>query len=195
MWHDYKILQIIQGQELMFSWTSFASIRPGDGQGWPGMARGPGDVARSVETMGWFGGKHSPNKGGKAKGCHWLLVGFDGLSFLGVAIYMMSCMMHVETSQTNSMLAVETDSQCSQCYVHVLSLFLLLIDDSLGDYSWFMIILPTMNCGLYCDYNHPIGESLALAVALEGRESTNRMVLGLLVKVSSRRTLHQLRGM
>ena len=55
------------------------------GQGWPGTARDgrDGDVVRSVETMGWFDGKHSPNKGGKAKGCHWLLVGFDGSIFFG----------------------------------------------------------------------------------------------------------------
>ena len=47
MWHKYilypyKILQIIQGQELMFSWTSFASIRPGDGQGCTGVGPWPG---------------------------------------------------------------------------------------------------------------------------------------------------------
>ena len=104
-----------------------------DGQGWPGMALATwrdrwklwDDLVENT----------APTKVEKLKVATDFWLDLTVLSFLEVAIYMMSCMMHVETSQTNSMLAVETDSQCSQCYVHVLSLFLLLIDDSLGDYS------------------------------------------------------------
>ena len=105
------------------------------GQGWPGT---PGALATWRDRWKLWDDlveNTAPTKVEKLKVATDFWLDLTVLSFLEVAIYMMSCMMHVETSQTNSMLAVKTDSQCSQCYVHVLSLFLLLIDDSLGDYS------------------------------------------------------------
>jgi hypothetical protein len=93
----------------------------------PGMAR---DGQGSVETTGWFGGKHSPNKGGKAKGCHWLLVGFDGSIFFG------GCHIYDVVYDACRNIAKQFYARCwnwlsmlSVLYVHVLSLFLLLVDD------------------------------------------------------------------